>query len=83
MLDQALNYLKSVRVSLETYGAMTLAAVVGVLLVMLKLQGSKLHAAQVALLEATFDNQDQLEDDRVAKLRLAARAARRAYNEAK
>ena len=83
MLDSVFNYLKDLKLSLESYGALSLAALVGFLVLALKLQGGKLHKAQVELLRATVENQQDAEDARVASLRSAFNKAYQAYKDAK
>ena len=56
-----------------------LAAIIGVLVVALKLQGSKLHAAQIAMLTQQLKMQQNKDDASVAKAKAALAAAMAAY----
>lgn len=82
MLNSVFNYLKDLKLSLESYSALSLAAFAGFLLIALRLQGSKLHLAQVKLLQATIESQQDAEDARVASLRSAFNKALAAYRNA-
>jgi len=65
LLDKIGAHLASLSLSLTQWVILSLSAIIGVLLVTLKLQGSKLHAAQVMLLEQHLASQDEKNADAV------------------
>jgi len=54
--------LLSIKLSIEQFLIGGLALLVGILVFLLKLQGSRLHQAQVNLLKSHFDNEQQCLD---------------------
>ena len=50
-----LDYLKSIKLTLAEWAGVTAAAVIGVLIAALKVQGSRLHKAQNDLLKQQYD----------------------------
>ena len=72
--------LSSIKLTLQQWGLVTLATLVGILVIVLKLQGSRLHYAQLQLLEANFKAQDQTDDDAVKAAKEAYEKALNSYN---
>lgn len=67
---------------IEEYLLVGLAAMVGLLVAALKLQGSRLHKAQVQLLEQKFDAQNRAAQDKAESSRQAYLRALRDYGAA-
>jgi hypothetical protein len=55
MMDKILGFLQNLKLSLAEWVSVTLALVVGGLVVVLKVQGSELHAVKVKLLRQRLD----------------------------
>jgi hypothetical protein len=67
---------------IEEYLIVGLAAIVGLLVAALKLQGSRLHKTQVQLLDQQWDVKTASAQEAVNKAKLAYHAARKAYTDA-
>jgi hypothetical protein len=67
---------------IEQYVIVGLVAMVGLLVAALKLQGSRLHKAQVALLDEQWTMKAANAQDTVNKAKLAYHAARKNYTDA-
>ena len=83
MLDTIIEKFGNIRMSVEQYLLISLAAAVGVLVTALKLQGSRLHATQVKLLKSQYDNVDEADQAATDQAKAAFEAAYKAYMEAK
>lgn len=79
MLSTALSFLKNLKLSLDQWIAVGLATLIGGLVAALKIQGSRLHRAQVDLLQQKFDQADQANADKVADAAVAYAKAKAAY----
>lgn len=75
-----LGLLNSVKLTIIDYSMLVLAAIVGFLVIKLRLQGSALHAAQVALLKTQYDAAMSQQDKNVDDARDAYNQAMAAYN---
>jgi hypothetical protein len=67
ILNTLITKAKSISLSLYDYGLLSIALLIGGLVVALKVQGSRLHAAQVALLAARLDAQIVSDDKSISK----------------
>lgn len=72
----------SIKLSITQIALGLLAGAVGVLVILLKIQGSKLHKAQVALLEQSFHSTMDQQDAKVDAAKAAFDAARNKYYDA-
>lgn len=61
-----LTLLKGIKLSLTQYALLTMALIIGGLVAALKLQGSKLHKAQVTILDQHVQSQDLADSAKVA-----------------
>lgn len=78
-----LNFINKLQLSLVQWVMLSLAALVGMLVVALKLQGSALHKAQVQLLEQHIKTIDSSDDQSVKTARDAFSKALYTYHSAK
>lgn len=79
-MDTILNFLTNLKLSLTQWISVTAAATIGFLVVALKIQGGRLHKAQVDLLEANMRSQDKEDDDAVQAARMKFAEALREFN---
>lgn len=77
-MNSIINFLSSLKLTLLQWIAISLAAIVGGLVALLKIQGGRLHAAQVAVLKANMANYTE----RSASARIAYNQAKMAYEKA-
>lgn len=66
-----MSWLNNIKLSISQWISITALAVIGTLVVALRLQGGKLHATQIALLESQLNNTMDKDDAEV----VAAKAA--------
>lgn len=78
-----LDCIRNLRLSVTQWLCVTLAAIVGGLVVMLRIQGSRLHRTQVDLLHKTIQSDQALEDEKLKALRLKFDEALKKYKESK
>jgi hypothetical protein len=83
LLDKIGSHLSSLSLSLTQWALLSLSAIIGILLVVLKLQGSKLHAAQVTILEQHLASQDEKNASAVQSARDRFNQAYQEYKKAK
>ena len=76
------DFLSNIKLSLTQIGLLIGSSIIGGLLLALKLQGTELHRAQLKLLEQSFHNAMDLQDNKVDAARQAFQAAKDAYVEA-
>lgn len=75
-----INWLNNLKLTLTQWLLVSGAALVGSLVVALKLQGSRMHGLQVQLLQANFKAQDKTDDDAVLTARKSYAQALQEYN---
>lgn len=66
-----------ISLTLQQWAIVSLIAIVGVLVVVLKLQGSKLHAVKLALMQKELDILVKKDDDNIAQKKRALRKAKK------
>ena len=69
MIGKILAYIDSIKLTLTQWLVLTLSAIIGGLLLALRLQGSKLHKVQVQLLETQVNAQEDTDDHNVGEAR--------------
>jgi hypothetical protein len=74
-----LNWLGSIKVTLSQVAVGVMAGLIGVLVILLKVQGSRLHKAQVQLLEQSFHSTMDQQDAKVDAAKAAFHAAKTSY----
>jgi hypothetical protein len=74
-------FISQLKLSLQGWALITLTVAVGALVALLRLQGSKLHAAEVALLAAQLKARQDQDDAKVADAMKRYIEAKRAYEE--
>lgn len=79
-MNKIYTFMQSIKLTLTQWVIVSLAATVGLLVAALRLQGSRLHYAQLQLLEANYNAQDQTDDEAVAKAKEAYKKALDSYN---
>lgn len=77
----ALTFLKNLQLTLTQWLMLSMAVVIGVLVVVLRLQGSRLHKAQVDLLRAHYGTQVGKQDEVTAASKKRFDKALGAYKE--
>lgn len=77
-----LNFLKNLRLSLSQWTIVTLAGVVGALVLKLELQGGTVHKLQVQLLEQTTKTTLNADDAAVAAAKTKFQQEKAAYEKA-
>ena len=78
-----LTYLSNLRLSLTQWGLLTASVIIGGLVAALRLQGSRLHSAQVSLLTEHLNNAQNQADANVESAKARFAAALEAYNASK
>jgi hypothetical protein len=74
-----INLLKTIKLSVEQYIIVTLVAGVGLLVLALRLQGSRLHKAKVSLLKERVNRSIELNDANVKIKRQLYKKAKEEY----
>lgn len=82
-MTKLLAYLHNLTLTVNGIVVTILAVLIGALVIMFKLQGTKLHAAQVALMFSKFDNAQAKQDASVDDAKAAYKKALADYNESK
>lgn len=82
-MQTILNYLSDLRLSLTQWALLTASVIIGVLVAALRLQGSRLHSAQISLLTDHYLNAQNLADSKVQAAKERFEAAMEAYNGSK
>jgi DUF1680 family protein len=77
------TYLSNLRLSLTQWGLLTASVIIGGLVAALRLQGSRLHSAQVSLLTDHLNNTQAQYDQKVQTAKDRFNAALGAYNKTK
>lgn len=77
-----LSWLSDIKLSLKQLAALSLATLIGGLVIALRIQGSRLHQAQTQLLELRFHASMDQQDARVDAAKAAFSKAKKAYTEA-
>lgn len=77
-----ITYLGNLRLSLTQWGLLTASVIIGGLVAALRLQGSRLHSAQVSLLTDHLNNTQAQYDQKVATSKARFQASLDAYNKA-
>ena len=78
-----LEWLSSLKLTLEQWLLLLSAATIGVLVVMMRLQGSRLHKAQLDALNAQILLADASEETKIAALKQKLAASLEVYNASK
>jgi hypothetical protein len=78
-----ITYLSNLRLSLTQWGLLTASFIIGGLITALKLQGSRLHSAQVSLLTEHLNNTQNQADAKVDAAKARFQSALDAYNAVK
>ena len=60
MISALLGFLDKIKLSITQWLLLSSGAAIGVLVIMLKLQGNKVHQLQVKLLESSFKTSDEI-----------------------
>ena len=76
-------FISNLKLSLSQIAVGAVAAIVGLLVLALRLQGSKLHATQVALLQAQYGNALDSQAKKVANAEQRYQEAYKAFEESK
>ena len=78
-MTSILTWLNGLRLSITQWAFVSLAAVVGGLVLALRLQGSRLHETQIKLLIATVNQSDTLKEQAVVLAKTKLQAALKDY----
>lgn len=78
-----ISWLRSITLSLSQWLILTLAAIIGALVVALRLRGGQLHKAQVDLLASQIERGNEKDQESLQRAREAYETALRAYEEGK
>lgn len=76
-----MEFLRSIKLSISQWLMVTMAAIIGGLVLSLRLQGGKLHKAQTDLLKANFDHATEKQDILVANAKDKLNKALKAYRD--
>lgn len=68
-MTKVLSILSSIKLSLQQWLLVTMAATIGLLVVAFRVQGTRLHKYQVMALSAAIDAAQGQEDDKLASLK--------------
>lgn len=82
-MSNILTYLTNLRLSLTQYGLLMASLIIGALVTALRLQGSRLHSAQITLLTEHLNNTQNLADAKVDAAKARFKTALEAYNASK
>lgn len=83
MLTILVGYLTNLRLSLKQLTAGVVAALIGFLVIRLRMQGSALHLAQAQLLQARYEATNKEDADAIKAAKSDMNAAMKEYNDAK
>lgn len=78
-MTKLLSYLGQVKLSIQQYTLIILSGAVGILVLMLKLQGSKIHSLQIQLLTQQFKTIDDSDDAAIASAKARLQSAKEAF----
>jgi hypothetical protein len=82
-ISKAIDYVMGLKLSLSQWLLILLATLVGSLVGLLKLQGSRLHAAQVALLKVHYEGVQKDDDEAIETAKLRYIQAMKSYTRGK
>lgn len=82
-MSTILSYLSGIKLGLLQWALLSLATVLGGLIIAFRAQGSKLHAAQIQLLLATVNNSDTGKEAAVVKAKASLADALQDYYNSK
>lgn len=75
-------FLSSIKLSITQWIMISLAGIIGALVIALKIQGGRLHASQVSLLTQGLNAAIDAEDGNIGKAKDRLALAKKAYEEA-